>query len=115
MGLPFGVRAYDMSRVIDIDKVQEALDRAASSSNRAGRFRLKAKMPKIESSMMKRVDYDDASKELDITFISGKTYRYLDVSPEVYSALLDAESKGEFFNEYIKDEFSFGEVRSRRR
>jgi hypothetical protein len=104
-----------MTRIIDIDKVQEALNRAASSSNRAGRFRLKAKMPKVESSMMKRVDYDELSKELDITFVSGKTYRYLDVSPEIYCALLDAESKGEFFNENIKSEFVYCEVRSRRR
>jgi hypothetical protein len=72
-------------------------------------------MPQIESSMMKRVDYDETSKELDITFMSGKTYRYLAVSPEIYSALLDAESKGQFFNEHIKDEFAYSEVRSRRR
>ena len=104
-----------MTRIIDIDKVQEALNRAASSGNRAGRFRLKAKMPKIESTMMKRIDYDETSKELDITFVSGKTYRYLDVSPEIYGSLLDAESKGQFFNEHIKNEFVYCEVKSRRR
>ena len=72
-------------------------------------------MPQIDSSMMKCVDYDEASKELDITFMSGKTYRYLDVSPEMYSALLDAESKGQFFNEHIKNEFAYSEMRSRQR
>ena len=65
--------------------------------------------------MMKAVDYDDDSKELDITFVSGKTYRYIDVPPEIYIALLDAESQGQFFNEQIKDEFLYSEVRGRRR
>jgi len=104
-----------MTRIIDIDKVQEALNRAASGNNRAGRFRLKTKMPRVVSSIMKAVDYDDDSKELDITFVSGKTYRYLDVPPEIYIALLDAESQGQFFNEHIKDEFLYSEVRGRRR
>jgi hypothetical protein len=70
-------------------------------------------MPHIQSSVMTFVKYDDDSGELDITFTSGKTYRYLKVPAEVYDGLLDAESKGEFFNENIKDEFSYCEVRSR--
>ena len=60
------------------------------------------------------VKYDDDSGELDITFTSGKTYRYLNVPPEVYDGLLDAGSKGEFFNQNIKDDFVCSEVRSRR-
>jgi hypothetical protein len=61
------------------------------------------------------VKYDDDSGELDITFTSGKTYRYLEVPPEIYDGLLDAESKGEFFNENIKDDFVYTEVTSRRK
>ena len=70
-------------------------------------------MPHVESSVMSFVKYDDGASELDITFTSGKTYRYLHVPPEVYDALLDAESKGEFFNESIKDDFVWCDVRSR--
>jgi hypothetical protein len=64
---------------------------------------------------MTKVDYDEDDAELDITFTSGKTYRYLHVPLEIYVDLLDAESKGEYFNDNIKDVFVCAEVRSRRR
>jgi hypothetical protein len=72
-------------------------------------------MPRVQSSVMTFVKYDDDACELDITFTSGKTYRYLSVPAEIYDRLLDAESKGEFFNDSIKDEFVCSEVRSRRK
>jgi hypothetical protein len=72
-------------------------------------------MPQVQSSVMTFVKYDDDTGELDITFTSGKTYRYLHVPVEVYDGLLDAESKGEFFNDNIKDSFVYSEVMSRRR
>jgi hypothetical protein len=71
-------------------------------------------VPQVHSSVLTFVTYDDDCGELDITFTSGKTYRYLRVPPEVYDGLLDAESKGEFFNENIKDDFVSSEVRGRR-
>jgi hypothetical protein len=67
-------------------------------------------MPFVESSMMSRVEYDEDASELDSTFKSGKIYRYREVPPDIYSDLFDAESKGEFFNEKIKDAFDFVEV-----
>jgi hypothetical protein len=71
-------------------------------------------MPHVQSSVMTFVKYDDDACELDITFTSGKTYRYLEVPAEIYDGLLDAESKGEYFNDNIKDAFVYSEVRSRR-
>jgi KTSC domain len=71
-------------------------------------------MPHVQSSMMTFVKYDDDAGELDITFASGKTYRYLEVPSEIYDGLLDAESKGKFFNDNIKDAFVHSEVMSRR-
>jgi hypothetical protein len=71
-------------------------------------------MPHVQSSVMTFVKYDDDACELDITFTGGKTYRYLQVPSEIYDGLLDAESKGEFFNDNVKDAFVFSEVRSRR-
>lgn len=102
-----------MSKIIDLARAQAALDRAAGGSNRAGRFGLKRNLPNVNSSMMTRVDYDHDSGELDITFVSGKTYRYFNVPADTYDDLLEAASKGEFFNEHIKDEFEFREVVSR--
>jgi hypothetical protein len=72
-------------------------------------------MPYVQSSVMTFVKYDDEACELDITFTSGKTYRYREVPLEIYDGLLEAESKGEFFNDNIKDVFAYSEVRSRKR
>jgi KTSC domain len=67
-------------------------------------------MPHVQSSLMTFVKYDDDAGEMDITFTSGKTYRYRGVPPDVYDELLDAESKGEYFNDNIKNIFTFSEV-----
>lgn len=104
-----------MSKIIDIRKAQAALDRVAVGKDRSGRFGLKSNLPPVNSSMMTQFDYDADDRELDITFIGGKTYRYLDVPADVYDGLLDADSKGEFFNAHVKDRFAYREVVSPRR
>jgi hypothetical protein len=102
-----------MNRIVDVRKAQAALDKAAIRENRTGRFTLKANMPYVESSMMRHVDYDEGTNELDITFEGGKTYRYFKVPHQIYDGLLKAESKGEFFNEHIKNLFGYNQVVSR--
>jgi hypothetical protein len=72
-------------------------------------------MPPVSSSAMTYVHYDEDTAELDVTFSSGKIYRYVGVPLAIYVGLLEAESKGTFFNEHIKEVFSFVEVKSRRR
>jgi hypothetical protein len=99
-----------MSRILDVRKVQEGLDRAAKSEHRDGRFRLKDRMLPVNSSMMTDVHYHEHTRELDITFTSGKKYRYRLVPPEVFTGLLQADSQGKFFNEVIKDAYRFAEV-----
>jgi hypothetical protein len=72
-------------------------------------------MPLVRSSVMTEVAYDETTRELDITFTSGRTYRYFKVPPDIYNDLLDAGSKGAFFNDYIRDAFDFNEVNRRLR
>jgi len=106
MGLP-------MSRRLDIEDVDAALRRAASKAvggtreERAGRFQ------RVQSSTVRSIRYDDDARTLDIIFMSGKTYRYLNVPLEVYVDFIGAESKGEFFNDNIKDTFVHAAERSR--
>ncbi len=100
-----------MSRTLDIQKVDIALKRAArraahgTREERSGRF--------LVSSTIKSVEYDDEARELDITFTSGKMYRYFNVPLEIYAEFLDAGSKGKFFNDNIKGAFAFAEVGQR--
>jgi hypothetical protein len=67
-------------------------------------------MPNVKSSMMTSIEYDENARELDIAFKGSKTYRYFDVPLEIYVEFLDAESKGQFFNDNIKDRFEYREV-----
>ncbi len=97
-----------MRRGLDFEKAEAALKRAADKAlhgtpeERSGRF--------LVSSTITSVEYDDEARELDITFTSGKTYRYYNVPLEIYAELLDAGSKGKFFNDNIKGAFAFTEV-----
>jgi len=45
-----------------------------------------------------------------ITFVSGKVYLYADVPPSVFEAMSKAKSKGQFFNDHIRDQYNFAEV-----
>ena len=64
-------------------------------------------MPDVTSSVIRRVTYDDATHALAIGFANGRTYRYLDVPKTEYEKLLEAESKGSFFNARIRDSYDF--------
>ena len=57
--------------------------------------------------MIRRVEYEQMTRELEVTFTSGRTYIYFDVPSELYEHFLGASSKGRFFLDHIKDEYSF--------
>jgi hypothetical protein len=59
----------------------------------------------LESSLLASAAYSDAT--LELLFRNGQIYRYLAVPPEVFQALLAAPSKGAFFNQSIRDRFTF--------
>jgi len=63
------------------------------------------KMTPVKSSNLTHVGYDSATRELAVTFTSGKTYRYADVPDEVVARFMEAESKGSFFARNIKGKF----------
>src|ERR1700730_5580328 len=100
-----------MRRGLDFGKAETAFKRSAEKAmhgtpeERSGRFQV--------SSTITSVEYDDDARELDITFTSGKTYRYFNVPLEIYAEFLDAGSKGKFFNDNIKGAFAFVEVGQR--
>ena len=62
-----------------------------------------ALMP-VESSQVKAVGYDDASKTLAVAFTrgAGAVYHYPNVEPKTHQAFIGAESIGKFFGQHIK-------------
>jgi hypothetical protein len=65
-------------------------------------------MPTVSSSAIQRIEFDELTHRLYITFTSGKTYTYYGVPRSVYERFVNAGSKGSFFNDHIKDRYSMG-------
>jgi hypothetical protein len=61
----------------------------------------------VPSAVMRWFRYDEASARLTVMFQSGRCYVYQDVPAEVASAMRASFSKGQFFNDNIRDHFSF--------
>lgn len=67
-------------------------------------------MPKIArrpvvSSMMRSAGYDDAHAVLEIEFVTGQVYRYHAVPRREWHGLMQAESKGRYFDSYLRDKY----------
>jgi len=65
----------------------------------------------VESSLILSVGYDLASSVLEVEFAEdNRVYEYLDVPLSVYSRLMNAESIGAYFNEYIRDMYPYQQI-----
>ncbi len=65
-------------------------------------------MPALNSSNLASYDYDPDTAVLKIQFVSGRTYTYADVPPDVADGLGSASSPGQYFNSAIKDQYRVG-------
>jgi len=61
----------------------------------------------VDSSLLTSVAYSTDDQTLDLKFRSGIAYRYFDVPTTVVDGLLAAESKGTYFNRYLRDRFHY--------
>ncbi len=64
----------------------------------------------VDSSLIRSVGYDLLASTLEIEFVDpGRLYEFFDVPFSVYSELMEAESKGSYFNDFIKDLYAHRE------
>ncbi|MCK1406375.1 KTSC domain-containing protein [Bradyrhizobium sp. 76] len=64
----------------------------------------------MPSSVIRFFRYAPETRELKVTFVSGRLYVYEDVSPEVAAAFRNARSKGTFFNREIRDRYLYRDI-----
>ena len=64
----------------------------------------------VVSSELRSVGYSEQERVLEAEFCGGGIYQYFGVSPEVYRGLLAADSKGRFFNYWIRDKYSYQRI-----
>jgi len=61
----------------------------------------------VQSSTIKTVGHNSKTNDLFVEFQSGDQYMFFDVPEHEFESFLEAESKGIFFAEEIKDEYDF--------
>jgi hypothetical protein len=65
----------------------------------------------VESTLIRSVGFDPAGSVLEVEFVeSNRVYAYYDVPFSVYEELMGAESAGTYFNEHIRDMYSYEEL-----
>lgn len=64
----------------------------------------------VASTSLESVSYSPDKCLLQLQFRDGAVYRYFDVPLERYRELLTADSKGVYFNRYIRNQYHFQEV-----
>jgi len=64
----------------------------------------------MPSTVIRSHTYCEEAEILQISFVSGKIYRYFGVSKVQYEEFRKAFSKGTYFNKYIKPFHSFKEL-----
>lgn len=61
----------------------------------------------LDSTLLAWVRYHPAADRLEVFLHSGERYQYFGVPSSCYQQLLQADSKGAFFNRHIRNCFPF--------
>jgi hypothetical protein len=70
---------------------------------------------RVESSLVNAVRYDAASSILDVELLPElRRYRFFDVPYSAYAELLEAASKGTYFNNFIREQYPMRPLLGRR-
>lgn len=64
----------------------------------------------MPSSVIRFFRYAPDTRELTVTFVSGRFYIYKEVPLEVAAAFRNARSKGTFFNHEIRDRYVYRDI-----
>jgi hypothetical protein len=64
----------------------------------------------INSSNILSAGYDEPSQTLEVEFTSGMIYQYYNISLALFEAFMTSPSKGQFFNQNIKNAYAFSRV-----
>lgn len=57
---------------------------------------------RVSSSNLCSVGYDNATNVLEVEFLNGGVYQYLNVPEHVYTGLMSASSHGSYFDKNVK-------------
>ena len=64
----------------------------------------------VGSSNISEIGYDPVSETLEVAFTNGSVYQYYNVGQALFDELMQAPSKGQFLNVYIKNAYPYSRV-----
>ena len=64
----------------------------------------------VASSNVVSIGYDADAETLEVEFSSSAVYQYYNVGAALNEQLMQAPSKGQFFNQYIRNAYPFSRV-----
>jgi hypothetical protein len=64
----------------------------------------------MPSTVIRRIDYDPGTRELDVQFTTGRRYLFHDVPAEAAEDFRQARIKGRHFNSRIRGRYRFSEA-----
>jgi hypothetical protein len=66
----------------------------------------------VESTTLRTVAYDGDHGLLQIEFLNRAVYQYFNVPAAIYQGLMEAPSKGAYFNHCIRDKYAYTLVKA---
>ena len=69
----------------------------------------------MDSSAIASIGYSKRLHALEIEFVNGAIYRYLDVPSSLYRELIKANSKARFYDKHIRGRYRSIHVKPRKR
>ena len=64
----------------------------------------------VASSNVSSIGYDSITQTLEVEFLSGRVYQYYGVPDHLHEQIMQASSKGQFLNYYIKNSYPYSRV-----
>ena len=64
----------------------------------------------VSSSNVSSIGYDTVTETLEVEFLSGRVYQYYGVPDHLHEQIMQASSKGQFLNYYIKNSYPYSRV-----
>jgi hypothetical protein len=61
----------------------------------------------VASSNVRSVGYDVVTETLEVEFLNGGVYQYYNVPQLMYEQMMNATSKGQFLNTYVKNQYAY--------
>jgi KTSC domain len=64
----------------------------------------------MPSTVIRAFEYRPERRELEVLFVTGRRYLYVDVPPQEAEGLRGAFAKGVYFNRRIRDRYRYTEL-----